>query len=126
MSDDEMEEFNVNEEDLRRAYNPGMGGGRRQTRDRATYGVFANSSDEDDDDGKVRGFGSRYGKKSSNAPIGFVQSSTSSKPKNRQEAEDDDDLDSDEKPDKDDNITDEEDDRVREVGVLFIFKISYY
>ena len=52
MSDDEeMEEFNMNEEDLRRAYDPTSTRRKKQTKEEAMLGIFAASdSDEEEDE----------------------------------------------------------------------------
>lgn len=118
-----MEEFNVNDEDLRRAFNSGMGGGRRQNKNQATYGIFANSSDQDDGDFRA-GFSSssaaKYGKRTVTG-VSFVKSSTTTVNKNKSRQADVklvEDVDSDENEDEggENKITDEEDQRTREVG----------
>ena len=115
-----MEEFNVNDEDLRRAFNPGMGGARRQNKNQATYGIFANSSDEDDGDFRA-GFSSsstaKYVKRTVTG-VSFVKSSTTTANKNKSRQADVklvEDVDSDENEDEN-KITDEEDEQIREVG----------
>lgn len=114
-----MEEFSVNDEDLRRAFNPGMRG-RRRNRDDATYGIFAGSSDEDDgyNDRRDRGFRSAVGKKSSGS-INFIKSAAP-KGNNQSQKNLDDEFDS-SNSDRDDKITDEEEEETREVREVSIF-----
>ena len=64
--DDEMESFDINEEDLNRAYNPG-GKRNKMSKEQAMLGIWA-SNDSDDDDGDLFSYKNQKKK----FPIGFV------------------------------------------------------
>lgn len=130
--DDEMEGFSVNDRDLERAFNPGLGGRRRQTKEQAMLGMWADDGSSDDEGGGRRApkkFGGGGGGKKSAGPISFVRSDTSSNQKQQQQqktrklvdVDDDEDNSSDDGGGgRKDKITDEEDEGREEVYHYFI------
>ena len=113
MSDDEVMRFDITESDLNEAYNPGFRRS-RQSKNKATYGIFADDSDEEDDDPDARpSFGSSKrkggGKSDYTAPVGFI--SAGFKKSAKQEAEEL--TRHSENQNADDKISDEDDDSFR-------------
>lgn len=85
MSDsEEVEEFGVNEEDLRRAFNPGSNsrGSNKMSKEEAMLGIWANqkrnnSSDENDSDDEMNNKFNYASQKKRSSTINFVSSKSS-------------------------------------------------
>lgn len=129
MSDDEeMEGFNVNDDDLQRAYNPGFGR-KKMSKEQAMLGIWAGSDEGSSDDGRNDGFSfknqsKKFGKKGASgrsSGISFINSnsSTNKRPEAPKEVIEDDDDQDENSQNADDKITDEEDE-VRGVNIVTI------
>uniref|UniRef100_A0A1B6GH69 G-patch domain-containing protein n=2 Tax=Cuerna arida TaxID=1464854 RepID=A0A1B6GH69_9HEMI len=100
MSDDEVEAFDITDEDLNRAFNPGARTFRGHSKNQQIYGMWADDSG-DEGPSQRSGFGSSKGRKPKNytAPVSFVaggvQQAGKNKPKEKTEKEKDDDDDDD-------------------------------
>jgi tuftelin-interacting protein 11 len=71
---DEMESFDLNDEDLRRAYNPTNFKKNKMTKEQSMLGVFADSDDDDDENN-----GNEFSFKKKSNPISFVSSKKNKK-----------------------------------------------
>lgn len=78
-SDNEVESFEITDYDLQSELNPGMGN-KRQTKEQAIYGIWANSDDEMEADGTHQ---RRSQIRKNVEPMGFVSGGTFAKEKQR-------------------------------------------
>lgn len=83
MSDEEMEEFNINDEDLNRAFNPGARRANKMSKEEAMLGIwasknFSDSEDDDEDQFSYKNQSRKFSTKKSSG-ISFVNSSSSKK-----------------------------------------------
>lgn len=74
-----MEEFDMNEEDLIRAYNPGTSRGKKMSKEQAMLGIWAGNSDTDDSDHDEFSYKNQKKKSSINFVSGSKNSDKNSK-----------------------------------------------
>lgn len=120
MSDEEVESFDINNEDLRRAFNPGAGR-KKQSKEQAMLGIWAygssdENSEDDNDQFSYKNQTKMSGKKSSRVtvPINFKPSNNpgnkNTKNQNQEDAMDEDDDETDHRREKINDDDEEEDD----------------
>ena len=87
MSDDDVMRFEITDNDLENEFNYGLQRP-KQSKNRATYGIWADNSDEDEGDSRPHfsGGSRKKGRADYTAPLGFVSAGiqTSSKDKNKE------------------------------------------